>query len=909
VKKIDRPAELLSRVNINIPGLPADEWGNAQNNAVKNSLIPVTIWLGFLYLVLSFSHFYSLDSLIALPMSLVHGLTALILFGMFFVLKKINLPLSWAHPFGFLLIILSLVNSLTLIILTRDISLSFNLVLILLGISIIIVDDRWFLLLIFLVSASWGISNLTLFLGFPLKSILVLFTTIGLAFVAHYDKVSSLKKLVIAEYQERFRKKQLENVIVEMRSTNDQLHLTNSALEAAANGIAITDPNGNFIWVNSAFSKLTGYSSDEIIGKKTNILKSGAQDDAFYEHLWDVITKGGIWTGTIINRRKDGSVYHEEETITPVTNKESEITHFIGIKQDISDRIKAQEALEHRNQELIQLNKAISIITSSLNLDEVEENIVETVIQILPQVSGATLQLINESGELVTRSLTKYGSEQSSKIPFRIGVGVTGIALRERRLINIGNVENDPRFLVGKFPPRYKSLVSIPIIYRGYTFGTLSIGGKTINAFSPQDERLLNLLTDYAAAAIQNSLYSENLEEIIANRTLELEAAQGKLLIQQQTELEIRLAVDVQESLLPLQMPDLPGFSIAAIALPAHSVSGDFYDFVINNNHEVSLVLADIAGKGIPAAMLTSTARSLFRISSDQNQTPAIALCEVNSRLYDDLTHAGMFITMLVAQINPLNGKIIYANAGHTEALWWHDHNQTCESIPVTGIPLGVLKEFELSEREIAIRPDDILLFYSDGITEATNPLDQLYGLKRLQTLLHKNSKSDTDALIQKIIESVDQFCKGIPHSDDITLIILKALPRRVPFVFPAVLDQLDSIASLIRQNTEMYGSVFAYQIELATSEIVTNIIEHAYAEKRGELRGEISVLNDHIEIDFFDDGISFELSSLPIIDFTQPHEGGYGLYIAKQLIEKVDYFPATPSGNHWHLEKKIYEQ
>ncbi len=150
-----------------------------------------------------------------------------------------------------------------------------------------------------------------------------------------------------------------------MKSSNEQLLLTNTALKAAANGIVITNRNGEFLWVNPAFTKMTGYSPEEAIGKKPNILKSGFQDDAFYKKLWETITNGNVWVHDMINRRKDGTFYHEEQTITPVPDEKGEITHFIGVKQDISMRISAQKALEHHNQELLQLNKAISIITSS----------------------------------------------------------------------------------------------------------------------------------------------------------------------------------------------------------------------------------------------------------------------------------------------------------------------------------------------------------------------------------------------------------------------------------------------------------------------------------------------------------------------------------------------------------------
>lgn len=914
MKKNNQQAKSISKKNFEISELPADYWKDAQNQSMKQGLIPITTWLGFLLVVFSISHLFLLNPAIAIPMSIMTGITALFLFGILFLLRKIDLPLMWAHPTGALIICLILINCLAIVILSDDIYQSVYLILLILGISVFIVDDHWFFLLIISTLFCWGLTIIIRpTLEFNPNTILALLTSVGLGIVSHFNHVNILKKLTTSDYLERLQKDQLEKVLEEMKSSNDQLLLTNTALKAAANGIVITNRNGEFLWVNPAFTKMTGYSSEEVIGKKPNILKSGFQDDAFYKKLWETITNGNVWVHDMINRRKDGTFYHEEQTITPVPDEKGEITHFIGVKQDISMRISAQKALEQHNQELLQLNKAISIITSSLDLAEVEKNIVETAKHILPNVFGATLQLIDEDENLATKmvtdSITHNIIKQTPGILFRKGIGASGIAVQKRSVVNINDIDNDPRFLKGEnYSPPFRSLVVIPIIYKKRIYGTLSIEGTVTNAFGRQEERLLKLLGDYSAAAIQNAIYSEHLEEMVEARTLELKLAQEKLFAQQQLEQEIKLAVNIQESLLPHHMPELPGFSIAAAAIPAHSVSGDFYDFVVTNEKEVSFILADIAGKGIPAAMLTSTARSLIRLSADQGQSPAVALCEVNSRLYDDLTHAEMFITMLVAQLNYGDGKIKYANAGHTEVLWWHQHNQSCTIIPVTGIPLGVLKEFELSELEIMVRPGDILLLYSDGITEAMNLNDQLFGLDRLKTLLKENYEEESDSIILKILDAVDNFCQGLPHSDDITLIVLKAFTRHIPFVFPASLDQLDAISSLIRRNADAFGPHFAYQIELATSEIITNIIDHAYSTTQGDLRGEISVFNDRMEIDFFDNGITFDPSILPEVDLNQLHEGGYGLFIVHQLIDDLVYTPATLQGNHWHLVKIYHE-
>lgn len=148
--------------------------------------------------------------------------------------------------------------------------------------------------------------------------------------------------------------------VTEMKQAQERLRLQGAALEAAANAVAITDRRGYVTWVNPAFHALTGYGPNEAIGKTLRILKSDRHDEAFYKHLWDTIMAGRVWRGEIVNRKKDGSLYTEEETITPVVDAHGAITHFIAIKQDVTDRKRAEAALVQAHQKLTELDRTRS---------------------------------------------------------------------------------------------------------------------------------------------------------------------------------------------------------------------------------------------------------------------------------------------------------------------------------------------------------------------------------------------------------------------------------------------------------------------------------------------------------------------------------------------------------------------
>ncbi len=896
----------MENKNASIPQIPVFELKLALDKVVHQGLPPVAAGLGALYAIFTVSHFLTQPRAIAIPMGIIAGFTSLLFFAFFIFTRKHELPLNWSYPMGTLMIFLALLNSFLHLRISGDIYQTTNVMLIIFGISFFIIKDEWFYPLLAVTAIGWilsisGIpySKLTTHFAFGLIS------ASALAVIIHLYHTHSTQQLIQANYQERYSVAQLEKIVQEMQKNVEQLNLNNQALEAAASGIMITNLEGVISWVNPAFTRMTGFSAEESIGKTPSILKSDKENPRTYQNLWETILSGEVWHGEMQNRRKDGSTYTEEQIITPVKNQEWQITHFIAIKQDVTVRKQTQEELEIRNRELAEMNTIISSITSSLDLDPILQNIVDAVSRILPQTCGATLQMVNVDNTLSTLAASKGLMENRRKVIFQPGVGAAGHAILEQRLINIGDVNNDPRFIPGKAGVHFLSLIAIPIINKNRVIGVLSVEGTQRNAFGESEERVLTLLAGYAGAAIQNAQYSEHLEEMVRIRTSELVATQARLSTQQKLEEEMKLANEIQSSLLPDRTPALPGFEISANATPAHLVGGDFYDFLENKENGVCLVLADISGKGVPAAMLTSTARSLMQLSSEKEQSPSLSLVEVNARMYNDLTKAGMFITILGAKMDRF-GRVMYANAGHTEALWWQSHRQACQRIPVTGMPLGITPELEIFERDLYLRPGDVLLFYSDGITEAFNKNEIMFGMDRLEALFSNNVEKNAHKIRDIILNAVVDFCEGEPISDDITIMVIKALPHKIPFTFPARLEKLDAMLSLIHSNALSYGSETAYQIELASSEVITNIIKHAYQQAGGSIRGEIQLESDQVQIDLFDSGLPFDINAVPAKSDQEPHVGGYGLSIVQKLMDEMEYTPSTPQGNHWRLIKKI---
>ena len=163
---------------------------------------------------------------------------------------------------------------------------------------------------------------------------------------------------------------EIQNVgrdITLLKQAQEQVYIQSSALEAAANGIVITDEDGNIVWANQAISRLTGYSVDELIGKNPRIFKSSEMDEGIYQDLWQTITSGNVWSGQMINRKKDESLYTEEMTITPVSTEKGKITGFIAIKQDITARKEIEKEIQNAKEQAELANSAKSTFLANMS--------------------------------------------------------------------------------------------------------------------------------------------------------------------------------------------------------------------------------------------------------------------------------------------------------------------------------------------------------------------------------------------------------------------------------------------------------------------------------------------------------------------------------------------------------------
>ncbi len=240
-------------------------------------------------------------------------------------------------------------------------------------------------------------------------------------------------------------------------------------------------------------------------------------------------------------------------------------------------------------------------------------------------------------------------------------------------------------------------------------------------------------------------------------------------------EREIHLARNIQCQLLNGKTPKFSGAEVTGSSLPARLIGGDYYDFYPLKNGKIRLVIGDVMGKGIPAAMLMILTRGAFRSAAESTQGPGETLTAMNNALYEDLRSLKSFVTLFCADWHPKEKVFTYANAGHYIPLLICEKKVTVEPLPkVKGIMVGGLPNQVYHEKSVLLEEKDTIFFYTDGIIEAQNKNGNQYTLQRLIQTLVKSKALTVRETQQLVFNSLKQYTEGVPQKDDITMVIFR---------------------------------------------------------------------------------------------------------------------------------------
>jgi sigma-B regulation protein RsbU (phosphoserine phosphatase) len=373
--------------------------------------------------------------------------------------------------------------------------------------------------------------------------------------------------------------------VTESQSTRDELRRLSRVVDQTADSVVITDRKGVIEYVNPAFETTTGYNCDEAIGRTPRILKSGKHDLAFHTQLWDTITSGDTWRGTIVNKKKNGEHYWSQQTISPMKDEDGSITNYVSVLKDMTDFNKRKEQ-EH----------------------------------------------------------------------------------------------------------------------------------------------------------------------------------------------EIAIARQVQQFYYNAEI-SIPGFDIAGAATPADQTGGDYYDFVSMPGGCFGIVVGDVAGHGLGAALVLAETRAFLRAFAAVDSDPATILARLNHELYTDLQD-DMFVTAILARIDPLSRSLVYASAGHVTAHLINGSGDVEFEMGGTGAPLGILQNLKIeNSRPVELAPGNIAAFTTDGVMEAEAPDGTQFGLDRTLDFIRSHRQCTAVQIIRSLHEEVRLFCGDRPQKDDITTVICRVDP------------------------------------------------------------------------------------------------------------------------------------
>jgi sigma-B regulation protein RsbU (phosphoserine phosphatase) len=238
---------------------------------------------------------------------------------------------------------------------------------------------------------------------------------------------------------------------------------------------------------------------------------------------------------------------------------------------------------------------------------------------------------------------------------------------------------------------------------------------------------------------------------------------------------EINLAKSIQSKLLNGPIPEIEKGEVIGSSLPARLIGGDYFDFYPLVNGKIRIVIGDVMGKGIPAAMLMILTRGAFRTAAESTSGPGATLNAMNQALYNDLRSLKSFVTLFCADWDPETEVLTYANAGHNMPLYINGNDRTVALLPkAKGIMVGGLPNQVYKEEKITLKSDDTVFFYTDGIVEAQNVEGQQFQLERLTKTLFDHQDCGVGEIEKSVIDSVTEFAEGAPQKDDITIVVLK---------------------------------------------------------------------------------------------------------------------------------------
>ena len=400
------------------------------------------------------------------------------------------------------------------------------------------------------------------------------------------------------------------------------------------------------------------------------------------------------------------------------------------------------------------LIEAVRRVSSSLDLDEVLDTIFDSVKELITYNAAVIYVMDPRSGEIHEFKTRGYLPQSISEGFLATGSGIIGWVIRNRAGEIVGDVKSDERYV--KVRAETRSEIAAPIIRAdGRVIGVINLESDVVNGYDSQDLELLTMFASLAASAIDHTLLYR------------------QVMRQRRVESELELARKVVEGLMPRAFPLLKEFDIYGTTVPYREVGGDYLDFIDSISERLVVLVADVSGKGLAAALIMVAFRAYFHATVINELAMRVVMGRVN-RLVHDTTDGERFITCFYGLIDAENKRLLYISAGHNPPLLLRK-DSTSRLLTQGGLPLGIFETSRYSESVLEFQPDDILVLYTDGVIEARDQRDEEFGLKRLEEVVRAMSDRRAHEIVKAVMDAVNLHSEEVGGpEDDLTVSVIK---------------------------------------------------------------------------------------------------------------------------------------
>lgn len=419
--------------------------------------------------------------------------------------------------------------------------------------------------------------------------------------------------------------------------------------------------------------------------------------------------------------------------------------------------------IERLNQKVRRLRTLIEVnevISSSLEIDTILENVMSISKKVMNADASSLMRIDEKTNELIYQvAQGSVGEKLKKEVRLKMGQGIAGTVAEEGKPLLLEDAYTHPKFFRGNDEAtgyRTKSMITVPLKVGNRVTGVAQVINRLDGKpFDQDDLELFLALSSMAAIALENA------------------KMHMQILDKQRLVKDMEFARTVQESFLPQNAPDVKSYRFSAHYTPALEVGGDFYDFIHLDQNRTGIVIGDVSGKGVPAALYMAKLGSDMRTLAFTERAPAEALMKLND-LLAGRSRRGMFATLLYIELDAATGIMTLSNAGHLPPIIKKADGSLVKLETAGGAPLGMLPGMKLFQEEAKLEPGDTVVLYTDGIVEAMNAKEELYGYERFEKLLRKNGPGP-GALKDAIIADVNRFTGLSPQHDDMTLVCFGA--------------------------------------------------------------------------------------------------------------------------------------